>query len=107
MELGNGWFLLDDGWYSKKYGLRRIYARTVHHRFWQASYESLNLQSTKHKIKHSFDLDCFETKRNVINIQYYIKKILTAREGNMVNCHPSKNNVNSSASVDISFWVTI
>ena len=27
--------LLDDGWYSKNYRLRRIYARTVHHRFWR------------------------------------------------------------------------
>ena len=34
--------LLNDGWCSKKYRLRRIYARTVHHRFLLASYERLN-----------------------------------------------------------------
>ena len=26
--------LLDNGWYSKKYQLRRIYSRMIHHRFW-------------------------------------------------------------------------
>ena len=57
--------LLDDGWYSKKYRLRKIYARTVHHRFWLASYERLNLRSTKYTLKYLLDLDCFETKRTV------------------------------------------
>ena len=36
-------------------------------RFTMASYECLNLWSTKHKLKHSLDLDCFETKLNVEN----------------------------------------
>ena len=36
MELGNGWYWL----------LRRIYAHTIHHRFWLASNERLNLPST-------------------------------------------------------------
>ena len=52
--------LLDDRWYSKNYRLRRIYARTVHHRFWLASYERLNIRSTKYKHKYSLDLDCFK-----------------------------------------------
>ena len=60
--------LLDYGWYSKKYRLRRIYAHTVHHRFWLASYEHLNLRSTKYKLKYSPDLDCFETQRNVDDV---------------------------------------
>ena len=40
-----------------------IYARTVHHRVWLASYERLNLRSTKYKFKYLLDLDCLETKR--------------------------------------------
>ena len=50
------------------YRLRRIYACTVHHRLWLASYERLNIRSTKNKLKHSLDLDCFETKRNVDDV---------------------------------------
>ena len=101
MELGNGWYFLTTGdisWrrviFSKKYWLRRIYARTVRHRFWLASYERLNWRSSKQKLKYSFDLDSFETNRNVDdacllllkNIQYNII-ILSAREGNMRFCH--------------------
>ena len=76
MERGNGW-------YFKNYWLGRIYARKVHHRFWLASYERLNIWN-KYKHKYSHDLDCFETKCNVddihvdvylINIQYNIINI--------------------------------
>ena len=59
IELGNGWHSLTTGDIPKKYWLRRIYASTVHHRFWLT-----NLQSKK----YSLDLDCFETKRNVDNV---------------------------------------
>ena len=38
---------------------------TVHQRFWLASYERLNIRSTKYKHKYSLKLDCFETKRDV------------------------------------------
>ena len=71
----------------------------VHHSFWLASHERLNIRSTKYKHKYSLDLDCFETKRNVddvdvylINTQYKIQ-IVTAQEGNMGNCHPEKTYV--------------
>ena len=57
--------LLDDRWSSKKYRLHRIYARMFHHWFRLASYKHLNFRSTKHKLKHSIDLDYFETKCNV------------------------------------------
>ena len=40
--LGDGWYCLTTGDIPKKNRLRRIYARTVHHRFWLASYERLN-----------------------------------------------------------------
>ena len=69
--------LLDDWWYSKNYRLHKIYA----------SYEGLNIRSTKYKHKYSLDLDCFETKRNVdnvdvnlINIQYNIINIVIPRK---------------------------
>ena len=39
-----GVILLVDGWYSKKHRLCRIYARTVHYRFWPESYERLNIR---------------------------------------------------------------
>ena len=72
----NTWWNLATGDIPKKYGLCKINARTVHHRFWVASYERLNIQSTKYKHKCSLDLDCFETKRNVddvlMNVQYNI-----------------------------------
>ena len=113
----NTWWNLATGDFARrrvtfqKYRLRRIYERTVHQRFWMTPYERLNSRITKHKFKHSLDLDCFESKRNVDdacilllnNIQYNIN-ILTAREGNKGNCHPSKINVNLGyASVDIGF----
>ena len=41
--------LLDDGRYSKNFRRRKIYARTVHRIFWLASYERLNIGSTKYK----------------------------------------------------------
>ena len=47
MERGNG-ILLDDGWYSNNYPLRRIYA--VHHRFWLVSYERFNFEYTQTQI---------------------------------------------------------
>ena len=59
--------LLDDGWCSKRYWLRKIYECTIHHRFWLASSEHLNIQNTKYKHKYLLDLDCFETRRNVFN----------------------------------------
>ena len=46
--------------FQKKYRLRRIYERTVHHRFWLASYERLNLRSTKYKFKREFNLNFYE-----------------------------------------------
>ena len=49
---------------SKRILTAQNYARTVHLRFWLASYEHLNIWSTKYKLKYSIDLDCFETKRN-------------------------------------------
>ena len=60
--------MLVDGWYSKNYRLHRIDARTVHNRFWLASFERLNLRSTKYKLKYSLDQDCFETKCNVDDV---------------------------------------
>ena len=68
MELGNGWYCLTTVDIPKKYWLRRTYARNVHHRFWLAPYERLNLRSTKYKLKHSLDLNCFEIKRNVDDV---------------------------------------
>ena len=58
----------------KKHRLRRIDARTVYHRYWLVSYERLNKRSTKYKHKYSFDLECFETKRNVDNILFELQK---------------------------------
>ena len=43
-------------------------ARTVHNRSWLASFERLNLRSTKYKLKYSLDQDCFETKCNVDDV---------------------------------------
>ena len=61
----NAWWNVATGDIPKfeNYRLRRIYARTVHHRFWLASYERLNILSTKYEHKYSVDLHCFETRR--------------------------------------------
>ena len=37
--------LLDDGWYSKKYRLRIIYARTVHHEWWAFQFMEYKIQT--------------------------------------------------------------
>ena len=58
--------LLDDGWYSKKYRLRRIYARTVNHSFWLASFIEYEIQTIL--LYYSLDLECFETKLNIVYI---------------------------------------
>ena len=45
----------------------------VNSRFCLTSYERLNLRNTRHKLKHSLGQDCFETKRNVDNINVFNK----------------------------------
>ena len=39
-------------------------------------YDRLNLRNTKCKLKHSLDLDCFETKRNVDDVFYWFHMII-------------------------------
>ena len=39
------------------------------------SYERLNIPSTKYKYKYSLDLNCFETKRNVDDVDVYLINI--------------------------------
>ena len=56
---------LDDGWYSKKNRLRRIYARTVHHRFWLASYERLKIYGVRNT-KSNIHLTWIVLKPNVM-----------------------------------------
>ena len=55
---------------------------------WRRKYERLNIRSTKYKQIYSFDLNCFETKRNVedlgvdvdiMKIQYNIINIDSTR----------------------------
>ena len=70
----NTWWILATGdiaWRREmfqKYRLRRIYASTVHHRFWLESYERLDIRSAKYKHKYSLDLDRFKTKCNVDDV---------------------------------------
>ena len=70
MELDNGWYRLTTGDIPKKYRLRRIYARTVHHRFWLASYERLNygVRNTNSNIH----LTWIVLKPNVLKMMYLI-----------------------------------
>ena len=46
----------------------------VNSRFCLTSYERLNLRNTKHKLKHSLGVDCFEPKRYVDNINVFKKQ---------------------------------
>ena len=55
MKLCNGWHCLTSNDIPKRYRLRRIYTRTVSHRFWLAYFERLNLRSMKYKLKYSLD----------------------------------------------------
>ena len=47
--------------------LKIKYSNFTHDGFFY--FERLNLRNTKYKLKYSLDLDCFETKRNVDDVQ--------------------------------------